>query len=408
MIKSEYNSEYNIVIVGAGLVGVSLAAKITADPANQHLSIALIDQDSAPSSIDLSLQPPEFDPRVFALTHASIALLKNIGAWSSIVLQRACAYQAMSVWDDEGTGSVVFEAGELDQPELGYIVENKIVLNAVLDVLQAHENVDIIRGQAVESLAYKDNRQNISLSDGSNICAQLLVAADGAHSKVRDLANLQTRSWDYQHKAIVATVKNERSHQFTAWQNFLLTGPLAFLPLDDSSEQYCSIVWSLDCGLADKYMALSDTDFTDVLAKAFEHKLGNVESISKRYSFPLVQSHAVDYIAPQLVLLGDAAHTIHPLAGQGVNLGLLDVEVLSREISRSSTRRLSLCDASILRRYQRQRKKHNLEIMLLMESFKRLFGSRNLAVRWLRNSGLKSIDSMKPIKNWLARQAMGL
>jgi len=404
MIKSEYN----IVIVGAGLVGASLAAKIATDTANQHLSIALIDQGSAPSSIDLSLQPPEFDPRVVALTHASITLLKNIGAWNSIVGQRACAYQSMQVWDNDGTGSIAFDAAELKRSELGYIVENKIVLNAVLDVLKDYENIDLIRGHAVESVEYKNNRQHVSLSDGSELCAQLLVAADGGHSKIRELANFQSRSWDYQHKAIVTTVKNEESHQFTAWQNFLLTGPLAFLPLDDPSEQYCSIVWSLDCELADQYMALSDDDFKVVLAKAFEYKLGKVESVSKRYSFPLVQRHAVDYISPQLALLGDAAHTIHPLAGQGVNLGLLDVEALSREISRASLRGLSLCDISILRRYQRQRKKHNLDIMLLMEGFKRLFGSRNLAVRWLRNSGLKSIDRIKPIKNWLARQAMGL
>lgn len=401
-------SEYDVIIVGAGLVGASLAASIAANPANQHLSIALIEQAQAPKSISLSCQPPEFDPRVVALTQASIKLLKEIDAWGAVLGARACPYRFMHVWDNDGTGDIQFSASVLGQSELGFIVENQVVLNAVLDVVDRYHNIEIIRGHSLVSLKYEKEKRSLFLSNGSEYRASLLVAADGGHSKIRDLAGLPVRQWDYQHKAIVTTVKHERSHQFTAWQNFLVTGPLAFLPLADVSEQYSSIVWSLESDVADEYMALSDTEFQLALSKAFEYKLGAVETAAKRYSFPLVQRHAVDYIAAQLALVGDAAHTIHPLAGQGVNLGLLDVGALSKEISRSSSRRLALSDASLLRRYQRQRKKHNLEVMLLMESFKRLFGSRDLAIRWLRNSGLKIVDRTKPIKNWLAKQAMGL
>jgi len=400
--------EYDVIIVGAGLVGASLAASIAADPINQHLSIALIEQAAAPSKLDLTLQPPEFDPRVVALTQASISVLKDIKAWDLVMQARACPYRTMRVWDDEGTGDIYFDATELGQPELGFIVENRIVLTAVLEVIKDYKNIDVIRGQAVDLLEHRQDKQYLCLADGSEYSAQLLVAADGGQSKIRDLANLNIRQWDYQHKAIVATVKHKESHQFTAWQNFLVTGPLAILPLDDPSEKYCSIVWSLESEFADEFMKLNDDEFLDTLSKAFEYKLGVAEAVSKRYSFPLTQRHAVDYIAPQLALVGDAAHTIHPLAGQGVNLGLLDVLALSKEISRSSSRQLALSDASLLRRYQRERKKHNLEVMLVMESFKRLFGSRNLAVRWLRNSGLKMVNGVKPIKNWLAKQAMGL
>ncbi|MGH1439345.1 MAG: UbiH/UbiF/VisC/COQ6 family ubiquinone biosynthesis hydroxylase [Cellvibrionaceae bacterium] len=400
--------EYDVIIVGAGLVGASLAASIAANPVNQHLSIGLIEQAPAPEPSNVSSQPPEFDARVVALTQASIELLKEIDAWDEVLGTRACPYRSMRVWDNDGTGDIYFSASELGQSELGFIVENRIVLNTVLEVVGRYHNIHTLRGHSVTSVEYKEEKQSLILSDGSEYKTSLLVAADGGHSKIRDLAGLPVRQWDYQHKAIVTTVRHEQSHQSTAWQNFLVTGPLAFLPLGDASEKYSSIVWSLESKVADEYMNLSDADFQDALGKAFEYRLGTVEAVTKRYSFPLVQRHAVDYIAPQLALVGDAAHTIHPLAGQGVNLGLLDVGALSKEISRSSSRQLTLSDPSLLRRYQRQRKKHNLEVMLLMESFKRLFGSRNLAVRWLRNSGLKVVDRTKPIKNWLAKQAMGL
>ena len=227
-------------------------------------------------------------------------------------------------------------------------------------------------------------------------------------SKVRELLNFPVRSWNYGHKAIVATVKGDCIHDYTARQNFLTTGPLAFLPLGDPSEKYCSIVWSVDDERADQLMALPVEEFERVLSEAFEYRMGAVKVVDKRYCFPLVQRHAIEYIAPQVALVGDAAHTIHPLAGQGVNLGLLDASALAEEICRASQRNLSLDDDSILRRYQRKRKRNNLEIMLLMESFKRLFGSRQLPVRWLRNSGMRTLNKIGPVKNWLAKQAMGL
>jgi 2-octaprenylphenol hydroxylase len=405
---------YDVIIVGAGLVGATLAASIAGHQSNRHLKIALIDQNDAPMIAELSTEAAEFDPRVVALTQESITLLKSIGAWAAVEAMRACAYRFMRVWDNEGTGEILFDAHELSQTQLGVIVENRLLLTAGLEVLVSLENVTVLRGQSISHLAtpqlIKNNRpvKKITLSSGEILQASLIVAADGAHSKIRELAGLQVRSWSYQQKAIVGTVKTEKSHQQTAWQNFLVTGPLAFLPLDHVSCQYSSIVWSADNDEADRLMALPDSEFKVELAQAFNHRLGAIESVDKRFCFPLVQAHAVSYIAPQIVLVGDAAHTIHPLAGQGVNLGLLDAGALAAEITRASERSLCLSDESILRRYQRCRRQNNLQIMALMESFKRLFGTRNLSVRWLRNTGIKKINQLTPLKKWLAKKAMGL
>jgi 2-octaprenylphenol hydroxylase len=407
-------SDFDLVIVGAGLVGATLAASIAGHKSNQHIKIALIDQNDAPTIAPLSIEPPEFDPRVVALTQESIKLLKSIGAWSAVEAMRACAYRFMRVWDNEGTGEIIFDAHELSQAQLGVIVENRLLLSAVLEVLAKQENVTLLRGQSVSDLATEQSIKNtkpikkITLSSEEILNTSLVIAADGAHSKIRELAGLQVRSWSYQQKAIVGTVKTERPHQQTAWQNFLVTGPLAFLPLDHVSCQYSSIVWSADIDVADRLMALPDNEFKIELAQAFNYRLGAIESVDKRFCFPLMQAHAISYIAPQIVLVGDAAHTIHPLAGQGVNLGLLDAAALAAEITRASERSLCLSDESILRRYQRRRRQNNLQFMVLMESFKRLFGTRNLSVRWLRNTGIKKINQLTPLKKWLAKKAMGL
>lgn len=406
---------YDIIIVGAGLVGATVAASIASHSSNQNIKIAVIDQGAAPVFTSLTDEPPEFDPRVVALTQNSIKLLESIGAWSAIKSMRACPYRFMRVWDNEGTGEITFDAEELSQPQLGVIVENRILLSAVLDVLAKLDNVTLLRGESVSELAteqeIEDNKKyfkKLTLSNGQILQASLVIAADGAHSKIRELAGLQVRRWSYQQKAIVATVKTENPHENTAWQNFLVTGPLAFLPLDHVSRQYSSIVWSADNDDADRLMELSDDEFKAELAQAFQYRLGVIEHIDKRFCFPLTQAHAVSYIASQIALVGDAAHTIHPLAGQGVNLGLLDAAALATEITRAAERSLPLSDESILRRYQRARKKNNLQFMTLMESFKRLFGTKNLSVRWLRNTGIKKINQITPVKKWLAKKAMGL
>lgn len=401
---------YDVLVIGAGLVGACFAALLNArvneSKTRLPLSIGIIDGGGEPKIPDLDQQPPIFDPRVVALTHASEQLFESLGLWSSIKSQRACAYHHMHVWDDEGTASIDFSAQEIQQTHLGHIVENNILQSTVHQLISDKANISLWKNTKVIALQEGNNSTTIECLDGKTISADLIVAADGAQSKIRELISLPIREWDYQHKAIVATVTTKKSHGFTAWQNFLSTGPLAFLPLGDGSENYCSIVWSVEPQIADELMALEDAIFCERLATAFDYRLGEVKAVSKRFCFPLKQRHAINYYHNSIVFIGDAAHTIHPLAGQGVNLGLLDVNALVEEIDRAVNRDLPVNDASLLRRYQRIRKPHNLEVMLLMESLKRLFSSRQLWVRWLRNTGLKKVNEFSLLKNWLAKQAV--
>ena len=250
----------------------------------------------------------------------------------------------------------------------------------------------------------------MELADGRRPGARLVVAADGAHSRLRQWVGLPTREWDYDQQAIVCTVRTAQSHGYTAWQRFSRTGPLAFLPLlnEQGDEHFCSIVWSQDTGEARRLMALDDTGFRAELEHAIEQALGPVEQVSRRVAFPLRQRHAKEYVAEGFALVGDAAHTIHPLAGQGANLGYGDVRVLLDELARARQAGMNPADDLLPARYQRRRKGENLAMMAAMEGFKQLFARDEPALRWLRNAGMRWLDGLGPVKNRMAAQAMGL
>lgn len=395
----------DITIIGAGLVGASLACAIAQQDAEKKLRINLVD-----ASNDLNeFSGESFDPRVVALTQTSQHFLTELGVWDDIVTQRVCAYSQMHVWDGEGTASIHFDSAEVASSHLGHIVENSVVLNALQRKLSAYSQIEFIRSASLLDVHRQESTTDIVLNQGERVVTRLLIGADGAQSRVRDLANFATREWNYGHKAIVTTAQTELPHQFTAWQRFMHTGPLAFLPLPDvNGKHFCSIVWSAEDSLADNLMAMNDDDFCRALEKAFEHRLGKVLHCAPRFIYPLRQRHAKDYIQPQIALVGDAAHNIHPLAGQGVNLGFLDAQVLAQEISRAQQRGISLDDFSILRRYQRQRLGHNLSMMSAMEGFKQLFANRSLSANWLRNFGMSQLDSTSAIKKLIIQQAMGI
>ncbi|GAB3112875.1 UbiH/UbiF/VisC/COQ6 family ubiquinone biosynthesis hydroxylase [Aestuariicella hydrocarbonica] len=402
---------FDVVIVGAGLVGSAMACALAADARGAALSIAVVEAGQEPRQY----RGAEFDPRVVALTHASHELLDSVGAWALIQQQRACPYTDMEVWDAEGTGSIHFDCREVQQPCLGHIVENSVISQALLQRLAAYPQITLLRPARVKHVLRLEDHSGIEilLEDGRHLSGALLLAADGANSKIRELANMPTREWNYGHHAIVTTVRTEMPHQFTAWQRFLPTGPLAFLPLQTEADDrlqvnYSSIVWSVNNERAPELMALSDDEFARELGRAFEHRLGQVTDVAQRFAFPLRQRHAIDYIQEGIALLGDAAHTVHPLAGQGVNLGFLDVGAMRDEILRACQRQLPLTDPSILKRYQRARKSHNLAMMGVMEGFKRLFGADHLQVRWLRNEGMRRLNSLPMLKNAVVKQAMGL
>ncbi|WP_339897409.1 UbiH/UbiF/VisC/COQ6 family ubiquinone biosynthesis hydroxylase [uncultured Gilvimarinus sp.] len=399
------NMDYDIIVVGAGIVGTSMAAYLSQTLA-ADTRIALV----APAAPIADAEP--FDARVVAMTEASRQLFEQLDVWRNIAGQRACPYRDMQVWDGEGSGHIEFNAADVGRDSLGHIVEHR-VLNQALE--RALELTRVQRWQQPVSALLRDNNGAVSgveLDSGETLAAPLTIAADGARSKLRQLAGITERQWPYQQSAIVATVRCEKPHEFTARQRFMSTGPLALLPLIEapgaSSGHHCSIVWSADQGFADTLMAQDDASFCASLERHFESRLGVIEHVSKRYAFALHQRHAKQYVQPGLALIGDAAHSIHPLAGQGVNLGLLDVAGLGHELQRAGARGLATGEYSTLRRYERQRMGHNLTMMAAMESFKRVFGSRQPALTLMRNRALSGVNSQPALKSFLAQQAMGL
>ncbi len=405
MTTDSKDLSFDVLIVGGGMIGSALALGLS----RQGWRVGLVEG----ASVDAQLVPPQpatgvedFEPRVSAISLASQRLLEQLGAWPRVQAARHCSYREMTVWDGDGTGRIHFDAAELHARSLGTIVENRNVVRALFEEL-ADSEVAVIDGVRVKSWAHD---QGVELDDGRRLNARLVVGADGALSRLRQWAGLPTREWDYDQQAIVCTVRTRQSHRYTAWQRFSLTGPLAFLPLanETGDEHFCSIVWSQDTQEARRLMALDTDSFRRELEMAIERELGEVEAVSKRFAFPLRQRHAKDYVADGLVLVGDAAHTIHPLAGQGANLGYGDVRVLLQELERAKRLGLAPDDALVLARYQRRRKGENLTMMAAMEGFKQLFGRDELPVRWLRNTGMRWLDQLAPVKNRIAAQAMGI
>jgi 2-octaprenylphenol hydroxylase len=406
-INNMVNNQYDVIIVGAGMVGAACAcllAKTTPVGAKQPLKIALVEaRKAAPFNYQ------HFDPRVAALTEKSRQLLDNAGVWNQVVAKRVSPYQSMNVWDAEGTGRIQFHCHDLHQPNLGHIVENSALVDALLCEIESLDAVDFYCPAIISSYQSCDDSISIDLDSGVQLNASLLVAADGANSAIREHFNFAVREWDYGHQAIISTVTTEQPNKKTAWQRFMPTGPLALLPLDSTGDAlYCSIVWSQETQEAERLMALDDDQFCAELSRASELCLGQISSVERRFCIPLRQRHALDYVLPRLALVGDAAHTIHPLAGQGVNLGFADIQVLVEEIIRASERGLDIGDLSILRRYQRRRKPDNLATMAAMEGFKRLFAADQLSVRLLRNMGMSALNDVTAIKNQLIKLAMGL
>ncbi|CDF81731.1 Protein visC [Pseudomonas knackmussii B13] len=392
----------DLVIVGAGMVGSALALALQ----GSGLEILLV--DGSPLSVKPYDRNARFEPRVSALSEASRRILQRLHAWDGILARRAEAYRDMHVWDGSGTGQVHFSAASVHADVLGHIVENRVVQDALMERLH-DSTIGLLPNARLEQLRHSGDDWLLTLADGRQIRTPLVIAADGANSAVRRLAGCATREWDYLHHAIVTSVRCEQPHQATAWQRFTDDGPLAFLPLSrDGDARWCSIVWSTTPEEAEKLMALDDEGFRVALGRAFEQRLGNVEHVDPRLCIPLRQRHAKRYVEPGLALIGDAAHTIHPLAGQGVNLGFLDAAVLAEVLLHAHARGESIADERVLSRFERRRMPHNLAMMAAMEGFQRLFQADPLGVRWLRNAGLRLVDRHHEAKGLFVRQALGL
>ncbi|MEB0008926.1 2-octaprenyl-3-methyl-6-methoxy-1,4-benzoquinol hydroxylase [Pseudomonas sp. MH9.2] len=391
----------DLLIVGAGMVGSALALALK----DSGLEILVL--DGGPLSVKPFDPQSAFEPRVSALSAASQRILDRLNVWDGIAARRASPYREMQVWDGSGTGQVHFSAASVHADVLGHIVENRVVQDALLERLH-DSDIGLLANARLEQMRRSGDDWLLTLADGRVLRAPLVIAADGANSAVRRLTGCATREWDYLHHAIVTSVRTADSHQHTAWQRFTDEGPLAFLPLEREGEHWCSIVWSVTPTEAQRLMALGDDEFCRDLEKAFEGRLGTVLSADPRVCVPLRQRHAKRYVAEGLALIGDAAHTIHPLAGQGVNLGFLDAAVLAEVLLHAASRGERLADVRVLSRFERRRMPHNLALMAAMEGLERLFQADPLPLRWLRNTGLKWVDSLPEAKAMFVRQALGL
>jgi 2-octaprenylphenol hydroxylase len=389
--------DYDVVIVGGGMVGATLACAL----ANSELHVALLEETSLEH-----LQPgAEVDLRVSAITRASQAILANLGVWEDIAAWRVSPFRNMRVWDATGSGDIHFDSAALGEPLLGWVIENRLIQHALLQRVQALANVDLFCPVRLGLASILESGVCLQLHDERELRTRMLVGADGANSRVRHWAKIDTGGWGYTQKAVVTTVATEQPHEETAWQRFLPTGPLAFLPLADGR---CSIVWSTTPAQAEALLALDTTDFALALGEAFAWRLGGITAVGQRKAFSLRLQYAHAYVVPHVALVGDAAHVVHPLAGQGVNLGLLDAAALAEVLLDAVAAGKAIDSLKVLRRYERWRKGDNMLMLGVLDGFKRLFGSSLPAVRWLRNIGMNLTDAAEPIKNQIARRAMGL
>ncbi|MEZ5536214.1 MAG: UbiH/UbiF/VisC/COQ6 family ubiquinone biosynthesis hydroxylase [Thiolinea sp.] len=387
--------QYDVVISGAGMVGATLACLL----AKSSMRVAVVE----------AFPPPVFDPaddfelRVSAISRYSQQVLQKAGAWEGIVSRRAAAYENMVVWDAGGSGEIRFSAAELGEPELGHIVENNVIQLALLEVMTAEPLIDVFCPAGIAEFERSDGQVIVTLKDGQKLTAELLVGADGARSVIRELAGISWQREDYAQKGLVCVARTVLPHQETAWQRFLPSGPLAFLPL--SEPHFSSVVWTLPADKADVLVKQDEQVFKAALSEALEHRLGAVESVGPRGAFPLVGRHAETYVQENIALVGDAAHTIHPLAGQGVNLGVKDAAELAGQLVAAKG---NLGAMKTLRRYERARKGDNHLTQKTMEGFRLLFGNNIQPLQVARNAGLSLADRLPLLKNALARQAMGV
>lgn len=391
------SNHFDVLINGAGMVGATLACLL----AQSGRNVGVIEASKV-SKFDIDAA---YDLRVSAISRASQKAFEEITAWDAMLAMRASPYEVMNVWDGcydhKEDGNVRFDAAEIGEPDLGHIIENSVVQTAVANRMTDFDNVTVIQPDRLKSFEISNECVSAQLESGIAITADLIVGADGGNSQVRTLAGIDVTIDDYGQRGLVATVKTQEHHQYTAWQRFQETGPLAFLPLADGS---CSIVWTLPSDLADYYLSLNKADFKLALAEAFDHKLGKITKVSDRAAFPLRGSQAKPYVLDRVALIGDAAHTIHPLAGQGVNLGIKDAVELAQQL-------LNVADCGslkTLRRYERARRGDNVLTMRAMEGFRLLFGHSASPVKTARNAGMNLFNRVPKLKNQVIKKAMGL
>ena len=381
------------IVVGGGCIGLSAALGL----ANLGKKVLLIDAGK-PAQVDSD----EFGLRVSAISKASQALFEKLGIWQGIEAQRLAAYTNMDVRDKDSIGSIHFASNELDLSELGHIVENEVIRQALITQCEKNDNLEILFETPYSSIHQTDEQVLVTLASGEPVMAELLIACDGANSAIRSQFKMPITFWDYDHHAIVATVKSQVPHANTARQVFLPTGPLAFLPLPEQNTH--SIVWSTSPEHAKQLLAMEEGEFNKALTAAFDSELGLCRVNSQRLSFPLKMRYARKWVENRVMLMGDAAHTIHPLAGLGMNLGLKDVAKLLQLAADDQSS--VFANGKLLRQYEMARKADAQTHIAMMQGLKELFEGSNPVKKLIRGIGLNVVDAAKPIKHLFAEKAL--
>lgn len=389
--------QFEIAIVGGGMVGATTAAIL----AKGGIRVALLDAHNPPR------QWPDnsIDIRVSALTKASQAILETLGVWPAMRARGVGPYRDMRVFDASGDGVLHFDCADTEYGELGHIVENRITVAELWNLLETLPSATLLCPAAVADMQLNAGGRRLLLQDGRTIDAELVIAADGRDSELRKLAGIDTSGWEYQQSGLVATVSTSKSHQHTAWQRFLPEGPLAFLPLYNGQ---CSIVWTLSTTSVQQRLAQSAGEFLRELEAASAGILGAILDVGPRAAFALRFQTAERYTDRRLALLGDAAHAMHPLAGQGANAGLLDAAALGELVLKARQQERPIASQHVLRAYERWRKGDNLAMQTSMDVIKRTFTASAPALIRLRSLGMNGVDRTQPLKNFFNRYAMGL
>ena len=394
---------FDIVIVGGGPVGACAGALLARGSRGAAgLSVALL-EPRPPGAIAADARP---EPRVVALSRASERLLRHAGAWAQLPPTRIAPYERMRIWHESIAPSsaavLVFDAADVGEPNLGYIAENRALQVALLAAFA--EAGGHIEPAPLTGLAIGEESVQVSTPHGL-LRARLVIGADGAQSALRAAAGLTVETRPYGQTAIVANVATERPHEATAWQRFMRDGTLAFLPLADGTS---SIVWSADDARAMSLVALNDAAFAAELERAFDYALGSTRLVSERLSFPLMRLAAQRYVARRVALIGDAAHVVHPLAGQGVNLGLLDAAALAQQIAAAAATREDPGALRVLRAYERWRKSEVAAMAMAIDAFDRLLAHGAGPVARLAQRGLSWVNRSQELRRFFIYRALGM
>jgi len=388
------SANFDVIVAGAGMVGACTALAL----AGKGFRVAII--EAAVPRDNINSSDEAYDLRVSAISPRSRVILQQLGVWQQLADERVCYYEQMHIWHQHGQASVAFDAVDLARSNLGAIVENRLLQQTLYQVCERESRIEWFMPDKIETLLESHPRGvELRLTSGRCLSAGLLLAADGRHSPTRALAGIDLQYGQYRQTAIVVNVETEYPHRYTAWQRFLSTGPLAFLPLANGQS---SIVWSCDNEFAAQLDSANDDEFCDALGKAFEFKLGRVNSCSARMSFPLGWHHCQHWLKDRVLLIGDAAHSVHPLAGQGVNLGFSDVEVLTQLLGDRS----DYIPQKQLRRYERQRKSETWVAGNSFGALKWIYGLDHKWVNRLRDLGMRIVDETPWFKRALLAKAI--